>query len=147
MTATPVDFGARFDSLFAYHATEKSLDPVLLKAQAIAESNLDPKAVSAVGAKGLAQFMDKTWREIAPEGASPFNPDDAIAAQAKYLDRLLNAFDNDSEKAFAAYNWGMGNLRTALSKHGETWKDHLPKETQDYLTRIARIANSLRTTV
>src|SRR5690606_7292763 len=39
----------------------------LWKAQMIQESRLDPTAVSSVGARGLAQFMPSTWREVAAE--------------------------------------------------------------------------------
>jgi len=68
--------GQRYDSLFMTFAEwDRSpsghwvmrqhtfLDWKVLKAQAIAASKLNPRAVSAVGAKGLFQFMDPTWQE------------------------------------------------------------------------------------
>ncbi|MDN4638589.1 hypothetical protein QCD73_19035, partial [Bacillus sp. PsM16] len=35
-----------------------------------------------------------------------------------------------------AYNWGTGNVDKAIKKNGENWKDVLPEETADYITKI-----------
>ena len=56
----------RFDSLLTYYAEEHGLDWLALKAQMLAESNADPKAVSRVGAQGLFQSMPATWSDITP---------------------------------------------------------------------------------
>jgi soluble lytic murein transglycosylase-like protein len=59
----------------------------LLKAQYLAESRLDPSAVSPVGAQGIAQFMPGTWSDVAkelgyPADITPFDPEAAIPAGA-----------------------------------------------------------------
>ena len=54
-----------------------SVDWRWFKAQAIAESGLNPKAVSSCGAQGLMQLMPDTLAEIAKElhlPNSPFDP-------------------------------------------------------------------------
>ena len=118
----------------------------LLKKQAIAESGLDPDAISPVGAKGLAQVMDATWREWADNefGAAPpprqhvsvFDPEEAIRAQADIMAWLLGLWKGDVRKALSSYNWGLGHMRACLEKHGEYWEAHLPLETSGYLKKI-----------
>ena len=122
------------------------LDWGLLKKQAVAESGLDPDAVSPVGAKGLTQFMDATWKEwetnefgpvIPPNRhVSVFDPEDAIRAQADIVAWLLGVWKGDVCKALVSYNWGLGNLRKCIEKHGEEWDKFLPLETKNYLQRI-----------
>src|SRR5882757_9623189 len=62
----------------------------LLAAQLNAESDFNPRAVSSVGAMGLAQFMPGTWRELGRDAdgdgrSSAFDPADAIDAQSRYM--------------------------------------------------------------
>lgn len=148
----------RFDSLFQVYAAwdrrrdgtwfgrTPPLDWTLLRRQAVAESGLDPDGVSPVGAKGLTQFMDATWKEwehnefgpsIPPNRhVSVFDPEDAIRAQADVMAWLLGVWKGEEAKALASYNWGLGNVRKCLEKHGDEWRGFLPLETQRYLTRI-----------
>lgn len=152
----------RYDSLFMWYAendrdrTKKSiafiprpvpLDWKLLKVQGIAESGLDPDAVSRVGASGLMQFMAATWAEYVkndwgPVGPPPnrhvsiFDPEDNINAAADMMAWLLGVFGGDKRKALASYNYGIGNVKKTLAKHGDAWEDHLPNETRDYLLKI-----------
>lgn len=138
----------RYDSLFRYYAEKHRIeDWKLLKAQAIAESALDPRAVSPVGAVGLTQFMPATWREWwdnvygvrgLPVGDRT-NPEAAIELQAAYMRRLITAFGGE-EKALAAYNWGWGRVRRHLRQNnGVLVKSLLPRETQGYIARISRV--------
>ena len=142
----------RYDSLFKHYAEKhKIADWRLLKAQAIAESNLDPRAVSPVGAVGLTQFMPATWNEWwdniygvrgLPRGDRT-NPEAAIELQAAYMRRLLRAFKTE-ERALAAYNWGWGRVRKHLRRHNGTLvKGLLPHETRTYIARIERVRATL----
>lgn len=148
----------RYDSLFlCYSAWDRrrdgtwyerttALDWNLLKQQAIAESGLDPDAISPVGAKGLTQFMDATWTEWEANEFGPtippnrhvsiFDPEDAIRAQADVMHWLLGIWQGDVAKALASYNWGLGNLRKCLEKHGENWREFIPLESRQYLKKI-----------
>jgi len=113
----------------------------LLAAQLEAESGWNPRAVSPVGAQGLAQFMPATWASEGLDGdgdgrRDPFNPADAIASQASFMCQLLAAVTADTswtgdrlDLALAAYNAGLDAVR----RH-----DGVPPypETQNYLRRI-----------
>ena len=142
---------SRYDSLFQYYGSISGIDWMLLKAQAIAESLLDPDAISRVGAKGLTQFMDKTWREWKdgtpgiqepPSGLDKFNqfdPEDSIRAQAAYMAWLLKQFNGSIQATLMAYNWGMGNVKKILASvpAGLVMKA-IPEETRGYVTRIMK---------
>ena len=116
----------KFDDMIKA-AVEKHLpghDWRLYKCQLIAESALNPDAVSPVGAKGLAQFMPKTWVQIRkelglPRSARASNPGHAIVAGAYYMRKLLDKWTSprpDIDRyclALASYNAGFGNLLEA----------------------------------
>jgi soluble lytic murein transglycosylase-like protein len=69
----------------------------------MAESNFNPAAVSPAGAQGIAQFMPGT---AAAYGlADPFDPAQAIDAQARLMADLMGQFGR-VELALAAYNAG-----------------------------------------
>jgi len=126
----------RYDSLIKFYAEEAGFigkEWLQLKAQIRAESAFEPRAQSGVGAKGLGQFMPPTWAEWAT-GKDVFNPEENIKAQAKYMRWLLQRVTT-WECAFAAYNWGIGNVLKVWQD--PQWKSRLPKETKDYLDRIA----------
>jgi len=121
---------SRYDSLIAHYAPP-SIGPLWIWAQIMAESGANPKAVSSAGARGLSQFMPKTWGEWG-DGGDIENPEDAIKAQCRYMDWLHKTSGADIEKAFAAYNWGIGNVTRA----DDGWKDKMPGETVQYLKNI-----------
>lgn len=147
-----MDAKDRYNSLFQYYGALHGIDWKLLKAQAMAESGLDPNAVSPVGAKGLAQFMpatfaewfDKVWGVKGIPHGDPSNPETSISLQAAYLKALLGAFDHKSDVAFAAYNWGWGRVAKHLKQYGGLNVSFLPQETRDYILRIDRIYARLR---
>jgi soluble lytic murein transglycosylase-like protein len=134
----------RFDAIFREVAESSGFGFSLLKAQAIAESRLDPFAVSHAGAVGLAQFMPKTWDEIMGEDASPFSARHSIVAQGRYLSVLRRTLKTEDVRVLlAAYNWGMGNVRRHLETYGQITPRYLPAETQAYLTRIAKLRSEI----
>jgi membrane-bound lytic murein transglycosylase MltF len=93
------------------------------KAQAMAESNLQPHAKSRVGACGLMQLMPSTYKEI--KSASSQNmkaiddPDSNIAAGILFDRDLWHRWEDhklDDERmnfTFAAYNAGPGTILRA----------------------------------
>jgi soluble lytic murein transglycosylase-like protein len=137
----------RFDADFKAAAAINGLDYYWLKAQAIAESNLDPKAVSPVGAKGIAQFMPATWSEWG-RGGDPFDPVAAISAQGRYMAWLVRFLKNtspDYRAVLAAYNWGIGRVTKNIKFYkGQMRLEVMPIETQQYVKRITEIQAELR---
>jgi soluble lytic murein transglycosylase-like protein len=109
-----------------------AVSPALLAAQGKQESGFNPRAGSHVGAKGIAQFMDRTWAKYG-NGGDVWNPEHAIKAQARYmcqLDKDVSRFPGDKTSLMlAAYNAGSG----AVAKYGG-----IPpyKETQSYVRSI-----------
>jgi len=94
------------------------------KAQLIAESGLDPSAVSPAGAIGIAQFMPDTWDEVSEAlfdtlATNPHDPVHAIEAYAYYMARQWHAWTTPRpwidhlRLAQASYNCGRGYLLAA----------------------------------
>lgn len=96
----------------------------LFKAQAMAESNLDPGAKSWVGARGVMQLMPTTFREVQsknPEFHSIDDPVWNIAAGICYDRQLWNQWADHPEDGdrlrfvLGSYNAGRGTLLRARS--------------------------------
>lgn len=104
-------------------------------AQAQAESNFDPNAVSKAGAQGVMQLMPGTASDLGVTDS--FNPVQNVDAGMKYLASLYQKF-GDWTLALAAYNAGPGNVQ----KYGG-----IPpfQETQDYVTKVMAGASSYLT--
>ena len=139
----------KYNSLFMFYAEQYGVEWLLLYYQAMAESAGDPDALNPRSmAKGLAQFMDATWREWqdgtpgiqeAPPNVhlSPFDPEDAIRAQASYMAWLIKRHGGHCDTALAAYNWGTGNVKKALPDDKYD-RDKVPDETRNYVALIMR---------
>jgi soluble lytic murein transglycosylase-like protein len=93
-----------YDGLIRTHSEAHGLDPSLVKAVMIAESNGNPNAVSNKGARGLMQIMPGTGQLL--DLQNPFDPSENIQAGAKYLKQLHELFKGNLELVLAAYNAG-----------------------------------------
>jgi soluble lytic murein transglycosylase-like protein len=91
-------------------AARFDLSPALIEAVVWQESRWREGAVSPVGARGLAQLMPGTAREM---GVDPDDPLANLEGGARYLRQQLDRFDGDVEKALAAYNAGPGRVERA----------------------------------
>jgi soluble lytic murein transglycosylase-like protein len=125
-TATRADMHSLIDE----HAALQSISPDLVRAVIQVESAWNPRAVSAKGALGLMQLMPATAAELGV--VNPFDPSQNIRAGVKYLKRLLDRYDGNTELALAAYNAGP----TAVDRYGR-----VPpyRETQAYVRRIISV--------
>ncbi|MFZ1742618.1 MAG: lytic transglycosylase domain-containing protein [Pontixanthobacter sp.] len=111
------------------------LSPALIEALVWQESRWQANAVSPVGARGLAQLMPGTAREMGVDASDPFAN---LEGGARYLRAQLDQFDGNLEKALAAYNAGPGRVIRA---------DGVPniRETKLYVAAImGRLANHSR---
>lgn len=88
---------------------------------------------SPVGAIGIAQFMPATAKEM---GVNPLDPVASIDAAARYLLKIKTWLKGDWSQTVAAYNWGMGNVRNAVTKYGPSWLARAPQETRNYVAAI-----------
>ncbi len=102
-TTLPSFVPARFRDPLIESAAKWNVSAALLAAQLMAESNFNPFATSPVGAEGIAQFMPGTAASYGL--ADPFDPVEAIDAQAHLMSDLIHQFGSP-ELALAAYNAG-----------------------------------------
>jgi len=94
---------ARFRAALLRAAARWNVSAALLAAQLMAESNFNPYATSPAGAQGIAQFIPGTAAAYGLE--DPFDPDEAIEAQAHLMHDLLTRLGSP-QLALAAYNAG-----------------------------------------
>jgi len=116
-----------YDTLIASSAARAGLSPRLIKAVALVESDLDPRAVSPKGAQGLMQLMPQTARHYGV--TDPFDAGQNLRAGATHLRTLIEEFGGNLTLALAAYNAGSGAVR----RHGGV-PDY--PETQEYVRRV-----------
>lgn len=93
----------RFQAPLLRAAARWNVSAALLAAQLMAESNFNPFAVSPAGAQGIAQFIPSTAAAYGLR--DPFDPEDAIDAQAHLMSDLTRRFGSP-RLALAAYNAG-----------------------------------------
>ena len=94
---------ARFAGPIARAAQRWNVSGTLLAAQIHAESGFNPFARSPAGAQGISQFMPATAKAFGLR--DPFDPEQAIDAQAHMMRDLLRQFGS-VPLALAAYNAG-----------------------------------------
>lgn len=124
------------------------ISPSLLAAQLAAESNWNPAATSPAGSHGIAGFTPDTWDQwggdLDEDGtSSPYDPGDAIRAQARYLCHLLDTVTAAGpghadpvatiSLALAAYHAGPAAV---LAHRG------IPPHARDYVARVWALATS-----
>jgi len=129
--AVPAAYAAKVQEL----AARFDLSPALIEAVVWQESRWRSQAVSPVGARGLAQLMPGTAREM---GVNPDDPFANLEGGARYLREQLDRFGGDVEKALAAYNAGPGRVQAA---------NGIPaiRETQNYVASVmGRLSNHSR---
>lgn len=126
----------------------RQMDLVDLKnRQLFAESRGNERAKSPRGASGLYQIMPDTakwYADSTGNKGSVWDPTYNEQIRDWLMERLYNydwakSAKTDEERwrrAYAGYNWGSGNMSKAISKYGDDWYKHVPKETRDYVTFI-----------
>jgi Transglycosylase SLT domain len=116
-------------------ARRHGLSPNLVSALMAVESDFDPTAISPKGAQGLMQLMPLITRYY--RVYNPFNPEQNIEGGIRYLNDLLQLFDNQLPLAIAAYNGGEGLVR----KHGG-----VPPMLESYVNKVLTLYEQTRGT-
>lgn len=126
---------SHYDHLFIEHSKPIHWDWRLMAAQCYQESTFDPQAKSWAGACGLMQIMPTTADHLGLPRAQLFDPEQNIAAAARYLgelEGLLRDIPNRQERlnyVLASYNGGIHHIRDAMAlaqrdgKNPQRWAD------------------------
>jgi membrane-bound lytic murein transglycosylase D len=114
------------------------------------ESAFNPQAVSVAKAAGMWQFMPATGKYFELK-QNVFRDDrrDVLASTRAALDYLqkLHTMFGDWHLALAAYNWGEGSVRRAVTKNeraglAASYNDlNMPMETRFYVPKLQAIKN------
>lgn len=114
------------EDLIMQTAYEYGVDPQLVKAIAIAESDMNQDEISPVGAIGVMQLMPETAAGL---GVNPYDTNENIVGGTKYIRQMLDTFDGNVPLAVAAYNAGPN----AVKRYGG-----IPPyaETRNYVGRV-----------
>lgn len=117
------------EDLINLSARRNGVAPSLVRAVAIAESDMNQDEISPVGAIGVMQLMPETAASL---GVNPYDEAQNIEGGTIYLRQMLDKFNGNVQHALAAYNAGPG----AVQKYGG-----VPpySETQNYVGRIMDI--------
>ncbi len=125
------------------------LDPALVAALIRQESNFNPGARSAAGARGLMQVMPAVGKAIAPAAGiiswDPnllYNPGINVEIGIRHLAPLVRSQSN-IPRTLAAYNAGESRVKRWSTKKGaddpEIFTERIPfTETRDYVKSVLR---------
>ena len=103
-------------------AQKYNLPPSLMHSIAKAESNFNPNAGNPHGAKGLYQFLDKTWAGMGGKQGEQFDPDINSELGAKYIRQnaefLKGKLGRDPKysEVYGAHFFGPTGAASLLSK-------------------------------
>ena len=110
------------------------------------ESYFNPKATSAVGARGLMQLMPATASEIYGSKINPedlYKPELNIQIGNTYYSKLKNSLNGYDISAIAAYNGGIGSIKkwqTSITYNDtDEFVEQIPyAETKNYVKKVFR---------
>ena len=128
VTNIPAKQSKLYNKQIQKFAKKYHVDPALLHAVILAESQYNPQAVSLRGASGLMQLMPDT--ALRYKVTNVFDPTQNIRGGAQYLRDLMRLFNNDLELTIAAYNAG----ENAVIKNG--WRIPPFAETIAYVPKV-----------
>jgi soluble lytic murein transglycosylase len=125
-----------------------NLDPLLVGALIMAESNWNPHAVSRVGARGLMQLMPETGRRLAERFGVAVASDDQLFEPTlnvrlglAYLRELSRRFEGRLPLVLASYNAGEEQVgKWWLNRGGDDIEEFIAnipfRETRRYVQRV-----------
>ena len=135
---------SHYDKLFMQYSQPIRWDWRLMAAQCYQESTFDPKAVSFAGAKGLMQIMPGTADLLGLPRDKMYDPEQNIAAAAKYLGQLEGKLSDIHDRVertnfvLASYNGGIHHIRDAMALAKRDGKNpHRWRDVSDYVLKLA----------
>jgi soluble lytic murein transglycosylase len=141
-------FPEGYKELVERSANEFHIDPLLVYAVMMQESEFNEKAVSVSGAVGLMQIMPGTGEMIAKKLSYPLFKEDKLFLPAIninfgswYLKTMITRFNGSLPLAVAAYNAGPNSVDGWLKKWGrldmDEFIENIPyQETRKYVERV-----------
>ena len=108
-----------YDRLFKKYSAAIDFDWRLMASIAYSESRFDTTATSWAGAKGLMQFMPKTFAGLGENPEDIANPEASVRAASKYIksmNRKFASIEDQNERIkfmLASYNSGIGHVYDA----------------------------------
>lgn len=135
---------SHYDKLFMQYSQPIRWDWRLMAAQCYQESTFDPKAVSFAGAKGLMQIMPGTADQLGLPRDKMYDPEQNIAAAAKYLGQLEGRFSEIRDRVertnfiLASYNGGIHHIHDAMALAKRDGKNpHRWRDVSEYVLKLA----------
>jgi soluble lytic murein transglycosylase len=132
------------------------LDPYLMAALIRQESEFNPKAISPANARGLAQVMPATGRQLSRKLKIPryrtamlFTPDTNLKMGTYYLKQLSDELQGKWEATLASYNAGKSHvtkwMASANFREPAEFVESIPfNETRVYVQSVLRNAEVYR---
>jgi soluble lytic murein transglycosylase len=132
------------------------LDPFLMAALIRQESEFNPKAISPANARGLAQVMPATGRQLSRKLKIPryrtamlFTPDTNLKMGTYYLKELSDQLQGKWEATLASYNAGKSHVTTWMAsanfREPSEFVESIPfNETRVYVQSVLRNAEVYR---
>lgn len=101
-------------------AAEYDIEPDVAYGLVFVESTFRERAVSHVGARGLAQVMPRTaqWLDPTVRTADLFDPEVNLDLGFRYLRQMIDKYDGNVHNALTAYNRGPGTVDRILRRGG-----------------------------
>lgn len=132
---------------------EPNVERPLMLALSRQESEMNPSAISHVGARGLMQFMPRTAQLEARKRGLPYrkswltdDPGYNMTLGGQHLDTLLSQFNGSYIMTAAAYNAGPSRPKQWIRDYGDPrlgevdpidWVELIPfSETRNYVQRV-----------
>jgi soluble lytic murein transglycosylase-like protein len=126
-------------------ALAAKISPGYFVRQMNVESHFNPRAISATGAIGIAQFLPATARSLpnplGPGRLNPWDPHQSLLAAARSLAAKARQYGGDYAKALAAFHAGDRVVHVAVRAAATAglpvlWSTYLPEETRQYLDAV-----------